>query len=49
MHYCEALNMQTEGKAAYEIAKHFGFETLEQMFTAVANQAEEDFEIKAFG
>lgn len=49
MHYCEALNMQNEGKSAHEIAKHFGFESLEQMFTAVANQAEEDFETKAFG
>lgn len=49
MHYCEALNMQAEGKSANEIAKHFGFESLDQMFTAVANQAEEDFETKAFG
>ena len=49
MHYCEMRNMEAEGKTAEEIARHFGYETLEAVFKSVANQAEEDFELRSFG
>lgn len=49
MHYCEARKFEDAGLAPEEIAKRMSFETLEQMFISVAEQAEEDFEIRAFG
>lgn len=49
MHYCEARNLEDKGLTAYEIAKKMSFESLEQMFTNVANQAEEDFNLRSFG
>lgn len=49
MHYCEMHNMEALGKTANEIAGHFGYKTLEEVFTSVANQAEEDFKLRAFG
>ena len=49
MHYCQARNLEDEGFSADEIAKKMSFESLEQMLKSVANQAEEDFELKSFG
>lgn len=49
MHYIEARNMECAGFSAEEIAKRMSFESLEHMFTSVANQAEEDFELRSFG
>lgn len=49
MHYTEARNMECAGFSAEEIAKRMSFKSLEQMFTNVANQAEEDFELRSFG
>lgn len=49
LHYNEARNMECAGFSAEEIAKRMSFESLEQMFTSVANQAEEDFSLRSFG
>lgn len=49
MHYCEARNLEDKGLSADEIAKKMSFDSLEQMFTNVANQAEEDFNLRSFG